>query len=436
MRRCPKCGRTFDNDRQKFCTLDGTGLLDVDVLNEAESQRVEQGETIRIDSAQFNSAELNDEMTKIISREPVPQSLPSFDPYKTVVSDASSSPSAPQPPAKPAEPAAPATPPPAPPPSVTPPSDPPELMRTMASVPPPVVHSASLPPPPAPPAEEAQPGASVQSPPPIQPSAPRPKRSKVPLVLGILGVLFIVGIAAAGAGYWFALRPYLAQRAGRVKEPEQPTETPTPVGTPRSTTPAPKPAIDVPPYAAPANSVHFVNRKDNLDGKLAEHYVDFSFYYPQGWIKDPKAGVSGASNFAKVERRLPPDFTQENFAVGWYASAGSEEGDRAVFHTLAQNLSSQFASNFSDYRKVSEGAAKVGVYQGYEFRFESVSRNTAKGDITIWGRVVFLPPVDGGKDGVTLLMLTTSLAPELHSVNDVGVKGQLPMMLDSFRFGK
>jgi hypothetical protein len=65
-----------------------------------------------------------------------------------------------------------------------------------------------------------------------------------------------------------------------------------------------------------------------------------------------------------------------------------------------------------------------------------VSRNTAKGDIKIWGRVIFVPPVDGGKNGVTLLMLTTSLAQELKSVDDVGVKGQLPMMLESFRFGK
>ena len=39
-------------------------------------------------------------------------------------------------------------------------------------------------------------------------------------------------------------------------------------------------------------------------------------------------------------------------------------------------------------------------------------------------------------NGVTLLMLATSLAQELKSVNDVGVKGDLPMVLESFRFGK
>jgi hypothetical protein len=453
MRRCPKCGRTFDNDKQKFCTLDGTGLLDVEVLNEAESQRVELGETIRIDSAGLNSAELNDEMTKIISREPPAQSIPSFDPYKTVVSESGSP--APAPPSAPHPPPAAATPTPpppvvepppppvaaspAPPPAAPPPPENPELMRTMASMPPPQVHSASLPPPPPmqpKPPPVAEPSAPPpQAPPPMHAAAPRPKKSKVPLVLGILAVLFIFAIVAAGAGYWFVLRPYLAKRAV-VIENEKPSETPTPESTRGEATPTPKKVAEVPPYSPPADAVEFVNSKDNLDGKLAEHYVDFSFYYPERWQKDPKAGVPGASNFAKVERRLPPDFTQENFAVGWYSSAGSAEGDRATFPTLAKNLSDQFASNFSEYRKVSEGPTKVGAYDGYEFRFESASRNTAKGDINIWGRVIFLPPVDGGKDGVTLLMLTTSLATELKSVKDVGVKGDLPMLLESFRFGK
>jgi hypothetical protein len=238
---------------------------------------------------------------------------------------------------------------------------------------------------------------------------------------------------AAAAGYFFVLAPMLEAR--RVKP--EPTPAPTPIA---ESTPAPEKEVvkEVPPYSPPSDAVQFVNSADRLDGKLKEHYVDFSFYYREDWWKDPTAGVAGASNFAKVERRLPPDFTQENFAVGWYASAGSEEADRSVFPTLAQNLNAQFARNpnFSNYRKVSEGPVSVGVYKGYEFKFESESRNTEKGDIKIWGRVIFLPPVDGGKSGVTLLMLATDLAPELKSINDVGVKGELPMILESFRFGK
>ena len=65
-----------------------------------------------------------------------------------------------------------------------------------------------------------------------------------------------------------------------------------------------------------------------------------------------------------------------------------------------------------------------------------MSRNTAKGDIRIWGRVIFVSPPNGGQNGATILLLATSLASELNSVDDIGEKGELPMLLQSFRFGK
>src|SRR5438445_753575 len=58
MKRCPACNRTYANDAQKFCTQDGIALVD------AHSAGAGQGETVRIDSAQ-----LDDEVTKVISKE-------------------------------------------------------------------------------------------------------------------------------------------------------------------------------------------------------------------------------------------------------------------------------------------------------------------------------------------------------------------------------
>jgi hypothetical protein len=436
MKRCPKCNRTYTTNTQKFCTHDGGVLEGVDMGHE----------TIRIDS----SAPDDTAPTKVISRELVPETPAEFDPFKTVVSRpeetvAESSiatqdlsppsttlqPTAAQPPAPPAgsgqvSPAPPpASAPPPPPPAAAPPLPPPQPTQRL-------VDSAPLPPP-----------AFAQAP--AQPTAPPPvkKKSKLPLVLGILVVLFVLGAGLGVAAY--LLGPKIISALQSRRSSPEPSPLPTNEPTPNiETTPNDvgktntKVAPEPPPYSPPADAVEFVNSSKDLDGKLAEHYLDFSFYYPNRWDKDPTAGVPGASNFAKVERRLPPNFTQENFAVGWYSSAGSSEADSAIFPALAEKLNAQFKSspNFPNYRKVSEGATKVGVYDGYEFRFEALSRNTAKGDLKLWGRLVFVPPVDGGKDGVTLLMLATSLAPELKSVNDVGVKGELPMMLASFRFGK
>jgi len=44
--------------------------------------------------------------------------------------------------------------------------------------------------------------------------------------------------------------------------------------------------------------------------------------------------------------------------------------------------------------------------------------------------------VEGDKTGAMLTMFTTSLAPELSDVEDVGEKGQTPVILESFRFVK
>ena len=472
MKRCPNCNRTYANDAQKFCTKDGTSLV-------AVSAGLTQGETVRLDSAELGTTQFDPEVTKVIPRDTLPQPSGEFDPFKTIMakppdttSDLSVTTGDLMPASMPPQPSPWATGSSGP---IQPPSPPSAPLPTPPSAPlPPPQSSAPLPQPPQGSGPINAPSQPLQNssddvgqltmasfaPPPLAASRPLPinaavaaatapvpahapaqakTKSKLPLVLGILAVLLVLGLGGLGAAYWFVVRPMLEKSREARNDNTEPARHPTPTAanTPNETAPPKTENVkEVPPYSPPADAVQFVNSKARLDGKLAEHYVDFSFYYPKDWQKDPKAGVAGAVNFARVERRLPPDFTQENFAVGWYASAGSEEGDRAAFPGLAANLSSQYKKSFNEYRKVSEQSVKVGAYDGYEFRFESISRNTEHGDIKIWGRVIFLPPVNGGTSGVTLLMLATSLAPELKTVDDVGVKGGLPMMLDSFRFGK
>jgi hypothetical protein len=473
MKRCPKCNRTYPSNTQRFCTSDG-GLLEVIVTPPAPPVQEDFDET--------------DAPTKVISQELVPDATIRFDPFKTVMdsppgrdqtSALNPTSSNVTPPAAPPRP----TPPPVSQsgsqrlgettsPSMRPEPQPPPTSQSgsqrLGETTSPSMRPAPPPPPPAtPPARQTSgslpaSGSGPIAAPPLSSAelrspqftaapqaqqvqhitAPPPaKKSKLPLILGILAVLFVLGVGVLSVAYFFVVKPMLeAQRIAATpsESPQQnPVEAPTNVDTP----PAPEPTATTaetapPPFTPPANAVQFVNSSDKLDGKLAEHYVDFTFYYPDNWRKDPKSGVPGASNFAKVERRLPPDFTQENFAVGWYSSSGSLQTDQSLFHSLAETMSAQFEKNFPEYRKVSEGATRVGVYDGYEFRFEGLSRDTAKGDLKLWGRVVFLPPADDGKSGVTLLMLTTSLAPELEGISDVGEKGELPMILESFRFGR
>ncbi len=436
MKRCPKCNRTYSTDTQKFCTHDGGLLFTIDEgLHE---------------TVQFDSANVRDAVQKPTTRDLGDQKPADFDPEATVVSSVNdgtqqmktrdtgslenrqATQQIPPPSSLTSElMSSRPSPPPSQPPPTPPPATPPGQSASSAPLPPPqatpsapIATSAPLPPPQA---QTSQP----------LPTPVAKKKSKLPLILGLVALVLVIFVGAAVVvGYFLVIKPRQATRRvinPNVTEPARPS-----VPTTATPSEASKPSTEPPPYSPPADAVQFVNSKDNLDGKLLEHYVDFSFYYPSAWVKDPTAGVAGASNFAKFERRIPPDFTQENFAVGWfsYSGTGSVAADRALYHDLAENLSEKLAPGFPEYQKVSEGPTHAGPYDAYEFRFEAMSRGTAKGDIKIWGRVIFVPPANGGDTGVTLLMLATSLAPELESIDDIGVKGELPMLLDSFRFGK
>ena len=435
MKRCPKCNRAYSTDTQKFCTHDGGLLFTVD---ESLTETV-----------QFDSAKVREKVSHPTTRDLEKQKSDAVDPEATVISAQpprardTGSLEAPQqtqyygaPPSTTAavSQAAP-TMVSAPPPSAPAPPQPAAPSGPITETPPP---PATVTPPPAatpsgpiaPPAAQAA-AASAQ---PSQPLATAPKKkSKLPLILGIVAIVLVLFVGAAvAAAYFLVIRP---RQVAQVTQPTVTTEPATAPGLPTNTaTPAEvsQPSNEPPPYNPPADAVQFTNDKGALSEKLAAHYVDFSFYYPNRWEKNPKAGTGYSQSFVEVNRKLPPNFPQESVTVSWYDLQGQEHS----FSDLAEKKNAQLAPSIDQYRKVSEGPTKIGTYDGYELRFEGASTTTEKGEIKIWGRVIWLPSATDSKTGVALIIYGTSLAPELKSIDDVGVKGELPMILESFRFGK
>jgi hypothetical protein len=270
------------------------------------------------------------------------------------------------------------------------------------------------------------------------------KKSKAPLIIGGVLVFLLLGGGALAAVFFFVVKPKLDQMKAQQQQHENPPVVTTTPNANTETKPVEQstPTPEVDNYTPPLGTTAFENSNERLDGKLAEHYFDFSFYYPSSWQKDPKSGVAGASNFVRVERRLAPDAIQENFGVGWYKSAGTYDLDLPDFPRLVEQFSALISKNIPEYRKVSEGPTTVNKMKAYEFRYVGFSKNTLaknadESDLKIYGRVVFLPTgKEGDTTGATLTMLSTSLAPELTSVEDVGSKGEAPVTLESFRFGK
>jgi hypothetical protein len=406
MKSCPKCNRTFPDEGQKFCTFDG-GLL-------IAPQTFDPNATIRATSIDLNapserptSRDLPDANATIMENYPATVALPrntgpTTGPTSTSPNTSDIARTSPPPP-----------PPAAPPPPV-------EQSRATTGE---IVAPQPVPPAPA-----------------VAPSAPLPppvakKRSKLPwIIAGVLLFLLLGGGALAGV-FFFVVKPKLDQMAGE-RNPNRPVENVTPAPSASVEAPTPAPSVEE-AYVPPPGTVKFENSNAKLDGKLAEHYFDFSFYYPESWKRDPKSGVAGAVNFVSVDRSLPPDFTQESFAVGWYTSSGTFVGDMKSFPERVQEYSASLEKRIPEYQKVSDGPTKINSMDAYEFRWEGLSRGTERGDLKLWGRVVFLPTGnEGDTTGATLIMLTTSLAGELSSVEDVGRQGQMPVILQSFRFGQ
>ncbi|CAN5737619.1 hypothetical protein BH20ACI3_BH20ACI3_27330 [soil metagenome] len=378
MKRCPKCSRTFPDESQKFCTVDG-GLLISDPVFDPNM-------TIRATAADVSPPLQPHKDHATTSRE-----LPDLN--ATIASMANA-------------------------PTVAFPRKTGPTGTTTAS-------DIPLPPP----GVSTLPGTIAN---------PREKaKSNLPLILGAVGLVLLLGVAGLAGVFFYVIKPRLTKSQDDLvvmqdapqAEARNTNKTVENIN-PKSTREDSEGAFVPPPVTR-----KFANSTRNLDGKLSEHYLDFSFYYPETWQIDAKAGVAGASNFVKVERRLPPDFTQENFAVGWYTSRGTFEADNPTFPRLVELLGTNLAKSFPEYRKVSEGPTKVNSLDAYEFRFVSLSKGTEKGDLQVWGRVIFLPTgFEGQTAGATLIMLATSLAPELSGVEDVGEKGEMPVILESFRF--
>ena len=382
MKRCPKCSRTFPDESQKFCTVDGGLLISDPAFDPNVTIRATAADVAPLQPRQDNAA---------TSRE-----LPDFN--ATIATSANA-------------------------PTVAFPRTTGPTGSTTSDI-------ASTPP-----GISTLPGATTHPP-------QAKKKSKLPLILGAVALVLLLGVVGLAGVFFYVIKPRLEERQGgpvvvRDTPKAEETNTNTNANATAENTNSNSATEDTEvPFVPPPGTTKFANTTTNLDGKLAEHYIEFSFYYPENWQPDKKAGVAGASNFVKVERRLPPDFTQENFAVGWYTSKGTFEADNPTFPRLVELLGASLANSFPEYRKVSEGPTKVNSLDGYEFRFVSLSKGTEKGDLQVWGRVIFLPTGnDEQTAGATLIMLATSLAPELSGVEDVGQKGEMPVILNSFRFG-
>jgi len=405
MKRCPKCNRTFPDENQKFCTFDGGLLISPTTFDPNITIRATATE-LEVHTSERDKASSHDPGND----RPASSQKP-FNPDETMA-------------------ITPAT-------VFFPRPTGPTGSATSTDLPP-------TPPPPVPartinvaPTPRALPlGVTTARPTPT----PR-KKSKLPWIIAGILLLLLLGGASLAAVFFFVIKPRLdefTQSRVTTEAPARNTRD-TPNANSESK-PAEATKTEPDTFVPPADATRFTNSKANLDGKLAEHYVDFSFYYPQSWQTDPKAGVPGASNFVQILKTVKDEkgveVTPESVAVAWYNSNGTYDGDISIFPARVTALGTQLSKSLPNYKKVAEGPTMVNSLKAYDFHFTGVFKDAGE-ELPYWGRVIFIPPgKESEKNGVTIIMLVTARGTDVHNEKEVGVKGEMPLVLESFRFNR
>ena len=183
--------------------------------------------------------------------------------------------------------------------------------------------------------------------------------------------------------------------------------------------------------AVPTGWRRFENSLETTPAGLKANFVPFSFTYPEKFVPTPIE-----TNFIKVEERLTDEggaFTLENFSVGYITLPAGPESD-AVYTGLLNDLSRAQAAGIPNYREIVQFPEEVAGQRGRALLFEGEVKNSPKGDVRVFGKVIVARKARAER-GVAIFMLATSLDPEVKEVRDLGEKGELASILDSFEFG-
>ncbi len=260
-----------------------------------------------------------------------------------------------------------------------------------------------------------------------------PARSWIKILVIAIGSLAVI---AAGIWYYVLNRP---QEPVFTVPPEQPA--PTASIDPASQRPDGTIQIEVPPLPRqipqPPNTDFFQNSRQNLKGDLLRNFVGFSLYYPKDWKSaGPQESItpSGRGKFLDISKNTRDDELREQLLISYFPSSGTYTTDAPRFPVLSHEANETLKKLIPNYQLVSEGEISVNNgWRAYEIRFQG-SGVAANGErLLLWGRRLFIPASRPGvRSGFEITMLATSNADEVHSVDDVGNRGELAQIFATF----
>lgn len=189
--------------------------------------------------------------------------------------------------------------------------------------------------------------------------------------------------------------------------------------------------------AQPPNTNFYQNTKDNLKGDLLRNFVGFTLFYPKDWkINGPQSGATANSRgkFLDISRLTTEGKLKEQMLISYFPSKGTFAEDSDKFPSMVKETNDTLKKILPGYQMVSEGEIKLnGNWRAYEIKFQGGGTSDSGEKLVVWGRRLFIPAARPGvRNGFEITMLATSLAENVKSVDDVGIKGELAAILDTF----
>lgn len=265
-----------------------------------------------------------------------------------------------------------------------------------------------------------------------------PKTSVAPLFLiSMLGLALIM--AGIWAWYYFLSRPNQPEIVNPVATNTQISVTPINAETPQNTD-LKFQDLEIPPLprqiSQPPNTLYFQNSKQEAKGDLLKNFLPFTLYYPKDWKANETLPIEKAgtrSKFLDISRKTESGVPIENMLVSYYDSKGTFKDDKFNFPKLVKETNETLSKIIPNYMMFSESETKVNGWKAYEIKFQGAGETSTGEKLIVWGRRLFIPVSRSGvKNGYEITMLATSKSNDVKSVDDVGVKGELATILETF----
>lgn len=264
------------------------------------------------------------------------------------------------------------------------------------------------------------------------PEPPKVENARSNMIAGA-GILGLVALLAFG-WYYVVKHPIEPQVVTQVDQGAVLSSNAAPAAPVAVSTEMPPLPRNIP---QPPNTNYYQNSKQNLKGDLIRNFVGFTMYYPKDW-KVNGAQESSVPNtrgkFIDIARLTPDGRPKEQMLVSYYPSKGTFKDDADKFPQLVKETNETLKKILPGYQMVSEGEIKVnGDWKAYEVKFQGSGMSDNGEKLTVWGRRLFIPAARPGvRNGFEITMLATSLADDVKSVDEVGVRGELASILYSF----